>query len=131
MQLLQSSSTTKSLLLVLFWKFSITFVFNSFFNSSVYLLYFNDDLTVIIEVIIAVTFLCISPLASFVADVKVGRLKTLLSSTYFILTSYTVFIIGICGIFFAVHSFNYLFYIFLALCSLEQINFEMLPQDIQ
>ena len=57
----------------------------------------------------AIIFLSLAPLASFVADVKFGRFKTLVYSTYVILIE------GMFGLLFAVCNFNYLYYIFATL----------------
>ena len=63
------------------------------------------------EALAAITFLCLAPVASFVADVKFDTFKTLVSSTYIIIISNGIFIVGLCG-FLVVHSSNYLYYIF-------------------
>jgi len=119
MELIQNAYTfcrqSKSLLLLLFWKVSISFVYRLVFNSSVYLRSFNDSLSIYIAVIIALIFLCTAPLASFVADVKCGRFKTLLFSTAIIILSNTFIVVGLSGLFFAIHSFGNLYQTFLAM----------------
>jgi len=99
----------KPLLLLLFWQFSVSFIYNTMFNPTVYFQFFNDFISILIAVIAAITFLCLAPLASFVADVKCGRFKTLLSSTYVILVSNTVLVGAISGFLVAKHDFGYLF----------------------
>ena len=105
----------KSILLLLFWNFAIKFVYNLFFLNQ-WLLLFKDIITIEIEVFVAIIFLCLAPVASFVADVKFGRFRTLVSSTYIVIISNSIYTVGMCGgFFFAVHKFNYLYYIFATL----------------
>ena len=66
------------------------------------------------DALVAITLLCLAPVASFVADVKFGRFKPLVYSTYVIIISNSILIAGICG-FFTVHKFNYLYYVFVTL----------------
>ena len=118
MQLLQRVNTifthpTKSILLLRFWNVAITFVYTLVFKTAVYLM-LDSNAAIVAEAVNAIIFLCLAPVASFVADVKFGRFKTLVYSTYVIIISNSVLIIGVCG-FFAVHEFNYLYYIFLSL----------------
>ena len=75
----------------------------------------NDKISTAVEALLAITFLCLAPVASFVADVKFGRFKTLVYSTNVIIISNGVLIAGMCGVLFAVHEFNYLYYIFITL----------------
>ena len=118
MQLLQRVNTTftlptKSILLLLFWNFIIKFVYTLVFETTVHL-FLDTNLDIGTEAIIAINFLCLAPVASFVADVKFGRFKTLLSSTCFVILSNIILIAGLCGLF-AVQEFNCLSYIFLTL----------------
>ena len=118
MQLLQranaiSTRPTKSILLLLFWNITITFVYTLAFKTTVYLM-LDSNAAIVAEAVNAIIFLCLAPVASFVADVKFSRFKTLVYSTYVIIISNSIFIIGVCG-FFVVHEFNYLYYIFLSL----------------
>ena len=88
----------------------VKFVYDLVFKSTVNL-WLNIDLVIGMDALVAITFLCLAPFASFVADVKFGRFKTLVYSTYVIIISNSIFVVGVCG-FFAVQTFNYLFYIF-------------------
>ena len=101
---------TKSILLLLFWNFVVKFVYNLVIKTAVYLL-LDNHVAFNVEALAAITFLCLAPVASFVADVKFGRFKTLVSSTYIIIITNSIFIVGLCGLF-VVHSSNYLYYIF-------------------
>ena len=101
---------TKSILLLLFWNFVVKFVYNLVIKTAVYLL-LDNHVAFNVEALAAITFLCLAPVASFVADVKFGRFKTLVSSTYIITITNSIFIVGLCGLF-VVHSSNYLYYIF-------------------
>ena len=103
----------KSILLLLFWNFSIKFVYVLIFKTALYLL-LRERIAIEVEAIIAIIFLCLAPVASFVADVKFGRFKTLVSSTCFTILSNSILIVGVSG-FFAVREFNYLYYIFFTL----------------
>ena len=102
----------KSMLLLLLWNFSTKFVYNLITKTIIDLL-LNKSL-VEVEAIIAIIFLSLAPVASFVPDVKFGRFKTLVSSTLFVILSNSIFIVSACG-FFAVHEFNNLYYIVVAL----------------
>ena len=92
----------------------IKFVYNLVFKTAVYLLLDGVDAT-IVEAFVAISFLFFAPVSSFVADVKFGRFKTLVSSTYVIIISNSILIVGIGGVFFAVRDYNYLYYIFVTL----------------
>ena len=100
----------KSILLLLFWSFTIKFVYNLIIKIAVFLL-LDHNQAIEVEAFSAFTFVCFAPVASFVADVKFGRFKTLVSSTCVIIISNSIIIVGMCG-FYAVHNFNYLYYIF-------------------
>ena len=117
MQILQRDITfrlpAKPILLLLFWNFAVSFVYNLVFKTTLYL-WLNGNLAIVVEALVAITFLCLAPVASFIADVKFGRFKTLVSSTYIIIISNSVLIVGLCG-FYAVHNYNYLYYIFATL----------------
>ena len=106
---------TKSIVLLLSWYFFVIFVYNFIIHISVYVNLAESDVAILIKVIIAMIFLCLAPVASFVADVKFGRFKTLVSSTYVISISNSLLIVGMCGLFFAVRNFNYLYYTFATL----------------
>ena len=97
---------TKSILLLLFWSFTIKFVYNLVFKTAVYLLLDGVDAT-IVEAFVAISFLLFAPVSSFVADVKFGRFKTLVPSTCVIIISNSIPIVGIGGVFFAVRDYNY------------------------
>ena len=108
MQLFQRATTTftlpsKSILLLLFWNFTIKFVYTLVFKTAVYLI-IDGNSNMAVETILAIVFLCLAPVASFVADVKLGRFKTLVSSTLVVILSNSVLIVGVCG-FFAVREF--------------------------
>ena len=103
----------KSILLLLFWNFSIKFIYDLYFKTAVYLL-LSQSSAIIVEAIIAIIFLCLAPVASFVADVKFGRFKTLVSSTCVVILSNIILTVGACGLFSA-HKFNLLNDIFLTL----------------
>ena len=118
MQLLQRANIiftqpTNSILLLLFWNITITFVNTLVFKTTVDLI-LDSKVAIAAEAISAIIFLCLSPFASFVADVKFGRFKTLVSSTCVVILSNSILMVGVCGLF-AVQEFNCLYYIFLTL----------------
>ena len=104
----------KSIMLLLIWYFTITFVNNIFFKTALYL-EIRDTVAITWTALAAITILCLAPVASCLADVKFGRFKTLVYSTYAIIISNSILIVGMCGLLFAVRNFNYLYYIFVAL----------------
>ena len=115
MQLLQRvnkifAQPSKTILLLLFWNLTIKFVYDLVLKTAVDPL-FDVNSAIVVEAFVAIIFLCLAPVASFVADVKFGRLKTLVSSTYVIILSNSILIIGACG-YFAVHEANSLYYLF-------------------
>ena len=106
----------KPLFLLLFWQFSVCIVYYSIFSCLVYRnLYFNYTRSVSLAAIVAITFLCLAPLASFVADVKCGRFKTLMFSTYILLVSNIVILIGFSGFVIVIAFHGYLNVLLLAL----------------
>ena len=104
---------TEAILLLLFWNFAVKFVYILIFKTTVYL-WLDGGLAVTVEAFIAFVFLFLAPFTSFVADIKFSRFKTLIYSTYVIIISNSIIILGVCG-FFVVHNINYLYYIFLTL----------------
>ena len=114
MQVMQRANTfrlhTKAILLLLFWNFAVKFVYFLVFKTTVNL-WFDRGPAVTVEVFIAIIFLFLAPFTSFIADIKFGRFKTLVYSTYVIIISNSIVILGMCGLF-AVHNFGYLCYIF-------------------
>ena len=73
----------KSILLLLSWNFAVKFDYILF--KTTVLLLLQDNLAIAVEAFAAFILLCLAPVASFVADVKFGRFKTLVSSTYIII----------------------------------------------
>ena len=67
-------------MLLLLRQFTVTFVYN--IMSTSYKLY-RKRCGHLKKVVVAKMCLCLDPVASFVADIKLGRFKTLVSSTYF------------------------------------------------
>ena len=106
---------SKSIVLLLFWYFFIIFVYNLIIVLSVQIRLKENGLALLAKAFVAIAFLCLAPVASFVADVKFGRFKTLVSSTYVIIVSNIVLIVGIGGVLFIGLNFNYLYYIFATL----------------
>ena len=82
-------------------------------------IYVNDVISVSLAVFVTVTFLCLAPFASFVADVKCGRFKTLLFSTYILLVSNIVILIKI-SVFIIINTIHkYLFFFCFSYCRLN------------
>ena len=83
--------TSKSTIIILFWDFAVTLTCGFLMIS--YLQEFNNNYTaIIISCIIAITYL-FAPLAGFLADVKFGRYKTVLTSVLIILMTNTCLLI--------------------------------------
>ena len=100
----------KAILLLLLWEFVTGLMYNLLMKPSVYLLYFNNIVAVFVACIVAVLFLVLTPMASFVADVKFSRFKTLIWSTYCMIVSNSFILLSVVIITFAVRDFSYFFY---------------------
>ena len=141
-----SLGSNKAILLLLLWQFSTSVLYNLFLKPSAYLHFPNETATAIETSIIAIILLLLTPLASFVADVKFGRFKTLLWSTYIMLASSVCILLGGILLVYTVRDFNNYFYALLSFsliallaylcarvfflltsCSLELINFVTCP----
>ena len=99
------TSVTKVSVVVLVWQFSTGLVFNLFLRPINYIQssYFRDGTLIAVYIYAVFIF---SPLAGFIADVKFGRIKTLLCGTYILLFSViSILILGI-PIASTVHDFN-------------------------
>ena len=105
-----SLGNNKPILLLLLWHFSTGTLYNLFLRPSAYLYFTNETGTGIETSIIAIIFLVLTPLASFVADVKFGRFKTLLWSTYFMLASSVCILLGSILLIYTVRDVNNYFY---------------------
>ena len=109
-----SLGSNKTILLLLLWHFSTGILYNLFLRPSVYLHFTNESITGIVTSINAFVFLVLTPLASFVADVKFGRFKTLLWSTYFMLASSVCILLGGILLIYIVRDLNNYFYAMLS-----------------
>ena len=97
----------KTILLLLLWEFVTGLIYNLLMNPSTYLHLYNNNIAVFLAGIIAVLFLVLTPLASFVADVKFSRFKTLIWSTYCMIVSSTFTLPSVVILAFAVSDFSY------------------------
>ena len=88
---------SKAEIVLLFWNFAVNLTYGFFFIPSGYLQIFNHNISEIISIIIALTLL-FSPLAGFLADVKLGRYNTVIFSLYLMLTGTLCIFIVICTI---------------------------------
>ena len=109
-----SLGSNKAILLLLLWQFSTSVLYNLFLKPSAYLHFSNETATAIETSIIAIILLLLTPLASFVADVKFGRFKTLLWSTYIMLASSVCIPLGGILLVYTVRDFNNYFYTLLS-----------------
>ena len=100
----------KAIAVLLFWQFSTGILYNLFLKPSAYLQISNDRNVPIVASLMATLFLVLTPLASLVADVKFGRFKTLLWSTYFMLASSGGTLLGGILLIYTVSDFGYYFY---------------------
>ena len=78
---------SKAIFLLLLWQFSTSLTYNSFLQPSVYLQNLHPESSAVLACLIALLFLLFSPLAGFVADVKFGRFKILVCSSYLTVVS--------------------------------------------
>ena len=86
---------SKAAIVLLFWNFAVNLTYGYFFIPSGYLQIFNHTISEIVSIIIALTF---SPLAGFLADVKLGRHNTVIFSLYLMLAGILCIFIVICTI---------------------------------
>ena len=107
--------SNKVILLILVWQFSTGLTYNLFLQPPAYLQLLDIQTSAILACIIALLFLVLSPLAGFLADMKFGRFKVLMCSSYFMVVSTSLALLagGLIG--FTVHKINYYFYILYAL----------------
>ena len=104
----RSLGSHKAILLLLSWEFVTGLMYNLLMKPSAYLHHFTNNTAVELAGIVAVLFIFLTPLASFVADVKFSRFKTLIRSTYCVIVSSTFTLLS-GGIAFAVSDFSYFF----------------------
>ena len=105
---IRSLGSHKAILLLLSWEFVTGLMYNLLMKPSAYLHHFTNNTAVFLAGIVAVLFIFLTPLASFVADVKFSRFKTLIWSTYCVIVSSTFTLLS-GGIAFAVSDFSYFF----------------------
>ena len=107
---IRSLGSHKAILLLLLWEFVTGLMYNLLMQPSAYLRHFYFGSAVILAGVFAVLFLVLTPLASFVADVKFSRFKTLIWSTYCMIvsSSFTLLSFGIVAS--AVSDFSYFSY---------------------
>ena len=86
--------TSKSAIIILIWNFAITLPYGFLIIPDSYLQDFNYGTAIGISGFIAITLL-FAPLAGFLADVKFGRYKTVLTSLLIILMAITCVLISI------------------------------------
>ena len=103
----RSLGSHKAILLLLLWEFMTGLMYNLIMTPSAYLRNFNSIAAVFLAGIVAVLFLVLTPLASFVADVKFTRFKTLIWSTYCMVVSSTFALLSGGIVAFAVSDFSY------------------------
>ena len=120
--------SNKAILLLLLWQFSTGVLYNLFLRPSLYLHFSNETATGIETSIIAILLLVLTPLTSFVADVKFGRFKTLVWSTYIMLASSVCIMLGGILLIYTVRDFKNYFYTmlsfsFIALLSVQDLFF--------
>ena len=87
----QKCVTSKAVLLILIWCFSVSLVFNSYFEGGAYSYVFstqlleNKELHCLCVYAANAAVLCLYPLAGFLADNRVGRFITIYEATKFLL----------------------------------------------
>ena len=103
---IRSLESHKVILILLSWEFVTSLMYNLLMNSSVYQLLYNNNTAVIFAGIFAVLFLVLTPLASFVADVKFSRFKMLIWSTYCMIVSSSFTLLSVVIVASAVSDFS-------------------------
>ena len=106
----RSLGSHKAILLLLLWEFVTGLMYNLIMKPSAYLHNLNNKAAVFVACIVAVLFLVLTPLASFVADVKFSRFKTFIWSTYCMIVSSSFTLLSVVIIAFAVSDFSYFSY---------------------
>ena len=104
-----SMTCSKALILSLLWEFSTGIVGNLVLKPSSYTQHINEVVLYAVTGAIAFVFLT-SPFAGFLADMKFGRLKVLVISTYIMIASFLLFLLVLILLAFTVHiSTNYIY----------------------
>ena len=83
---IRSLGSHKAILTLLSWEFVTGLIYNLLMNTSAHHHFFHKTFVIFVS-IVAVLFLVLTPVASFVADVKFSRFKTLIWSTYCMIVS--------------------------------------------
>ena len=104
---IRSLGNHKAILILLSWEFVTGLIYNLLMKPSAYLHHFTNNTAVFLACIVAVLFLVLTPLASFVADVKFSRFKTLIWSTYCMIVSSTFTLLSGGIVTFAVSDFSF------------------------
>ena len=107
--------SNKVILLILVWQFSTGLTYNLFLQPLAYLQLLDVWSSAILACVMALIFLVLSPLAGFLADVKFGRYKVLMCTSYFMVVSTSLVVLAGGLNAFTVHTLNYYFYILCAL----------------
>ena len=107
---------SNAILLLLLWQFSTGLTYNLLLQPLAYLQNSTPRNSAVLACLIALLFLLFSPFAGFVADVKCGRFKILVCSTYLMVVSNGLILLLLILLIFTVHSFNY--YVFIIVISL-------------
>ena len=85
---------SKAAIMILIWNFAITLPYGILVIPNGYLKVFNFDIAAVISGFIAITLL-FAPLVGFLADVKFGRYKTVLTSVLIIIIALSCILISI------------------------------------
>ena len=99
----------KAILILLSWEFATGLMYNLLMKPSAHLHVFHKYF-VFVACIVAVLFLVLTPLASFVADVKFSRFKTLIWSTYCMIVSSSFTLLSVVIVASAVSDYSYFSY---------------------
>ena len=97
----------KANLILLSWEFVTGLMCNLLMKPSAYLHLYTNNVAVFLAGIFAILFLVLTPLASFVADVKFSRFKTLIWSTYCMIVSSSFTLLSGGIVVFAISDFSY------------------------
>ena len=111
---IRSLGSHKAILILLSWEFVTGLMYNMITTPSAYLHHFTNN-TPVLAGIVAVLFLVLTPLASFAADVKFSRFKTLIWSAYCMVVSNTFALLSVVIVVSAVSDFSFFSYTVLVL----------------
>ena len=90
--------SSKAVWVILVWHFAVLLGYNLVYNPDPYVQVENDSAVTYISIILFSTIAVFSPFIGLLADIKLSRYKTALSSTYIILVQITAVLLVVIAI---------------------------------